>query len=322
MRRCRGRRSGRRRRSQVRRWGCYRRRRRRSRARRRSSCRGWRRRRRAWRRSRSRRRWWGRSGMGRSGRRRRSRVRRSCPRRCSLRGLLRPRFAVGADFARGRCRLRHNQWRALRVGDGACHRQRRNGGGGKQHKTKVDHDEYGSRIVRMRTKNKQALGRIVAAFKCRFGFILRDIARESAIVHNAFRLLGNCYVAALYRLSSASVAGDGVVGLFGPRTGSSSGIRPGNSSGRGASPGSWIGGGTSGRGPAGGSSGGGSAGWPGVAGGISGGSIGIDIVIPAVVDATTTSIPRCSRAGREPPHAGAWQTASMLWPSGSSTKAP
>jgi hypothetical protein len=53
---------------------------------------------------------------------------------------------------------------------------------------------------------------------------------------------------------------------------------PGNSSGRGGSPGSRTGGGTSGRGLPGGAFGGGSAGWPGVAGGISGGSIGIRVV--------------------------------------------
>jgi hypothetical protein len=75
----------------------------------------------------------------------------------------------------------------------------------------------------------------------------------------------------------ASVAGEGVVGPLGPRTGSSSGVLPGSSCGCGGAPGSRIGGGTSGRGLPGGSSGGGSVGWPGVAGGISGGSIGIYI---------------------------------------------
>jgi hypothetical protein len=71
------------------------------------------------------------------------------------------------------------------------------------------------------------------------------------------------------------VAGFGVAGPFGPRTGNSSGILPGNSCGDDGSPGSRIGGGTSGRGLPGGSSRGGSVGCPGVAGGISGGSIGI-----------------------------------------------
>jgi hypothetical protein len=73
----------------------------------------------------------------------------------------------------------------------------------------------------------------------------------------------------------ASVAEEGVPGRCGPRTGSSSGVRPGSSSGRGDSPGSWIGVGTSGRGLPGGSSCGGWVGLPGVGGGISGGSIGI-----------------------------------------------
>ena len=67
-------------------------------------------------------------------------------------------------------------------------------------------------------------------------------------------------------------------GPLGPRSGISSGILPGSSSGRGGSPGSRIGGGASGFGLPGGIPGGGSVGVPGVAGGISGGSIGIYIV--------------------------------------------
>ena len=77
---------------------------------------------------------------------------------------------------------------------------------------------------------------------------------------------------------SRSVAGLGVSGPLGPRSGISSGILPGSSSGRGGSPGSRIGGGASGFGLPGGIPGGGSVGVPGVAGGISGGSIGIYIV--------------------------------------------
>ena len=73
------------------------------------------------------------------------------------------------------------------------------------------------------------------------------------------------------------MAGLGVAGPFGPRTGSSSGVLPGSSCGGGGAPGSRIGGGTSGRGLPGGSSRGGSVGFPGVGGGISGGSIGIYI---------------------------------------------
>jgi hypothetical protein len=72
-----------------------------------------------------------------------------------------------------------------------------------------------------------------------------------------------------------SVAGFGVVGLFGPRVGNSSGVLPGNSCGCDGSPGSRTGGGISGLGLPGGFSSGGSVGCPGVAGGISGGSIGI-----------------------------------------------
>ena len=55
-------------------------------------------------------------------------------------------------------------------------------------------------------------------------------------------------------------------------------MRPGNSSGRGDSPGSRTGGVISGCGLPGGMPGGGSVGVPGVAGGISGGSIGIGII--------------------------------------------
>jgi hypothetical protein len=78
-----------------------------------------------------------------------------------------------------------------------------------------------------------------------------------------------------FRRRPQSMAGLGVVGLFGPRFGTSSGVLPGNSSGCGGGPGSRIGGGTSGCGFPGGLSCGGSVGCPGVAGGISGGSIGI-----------------------------------------------
>ena len=76
---------------------------------------------------------------------------------------------------------------------------------------------------------------------------------------------------------AVSVAGLGVVGPSGPRLGISSGIFPGNSSGRGGAPGSRTGGGTSGFGLPGGTPGGGSLGVPGVAGGISGGSIGMKV---------------------------------------------
>jgi hypothetical protein len=76
----------------------------------------------------------------------------------------------------------------------------------------------------------------------------------------------------------ASVAGLGARGPAGPRDGISSGIWPGNSSGRGDSPGSRTGGVISGCGLPGGIPGGGSLGVPGVDGGISGGSIGIGII--------------------------------------------
>lgn len=67
-------------------------------------------------------------------------------------------------------------------------------------------------------------------------------------------------------------------GPVGPRDGISSGMWPGNSSGRGGEPGSRTGGVISGCGLPGGIPGGGSVGVPGVDGGISGGSIGISII--------------------------------------------
>jgi hypothetical protein len=76
---------------------------------------------------------------------------------------------------------------------------------------------------------------------------------------------------------ASSVAGDGAPGPCGPRTGNSSGTRPGSSSGLGGSPGSRIGGGTSGRGLPGGLSWGGSDGCPGLIGGSSSGSIGMSV---------------------------------------------
>jgi hypothetical protein len=72
--------------------------------------------------------------------------------------------------------------------------------------------------------------------------------------------------------------GDGVGGRCGPRTGNSSGLLPGSSSGRGGTPGSRIGGGTSGRGLPGGLSCGGSDGCPGLIGGSSCGSIGVSLI--------------------------------------------
>jgi hypothetical protein len=104
----------------------------------------------------------------------------------------------------------------------------------------------------------------------------------------------------------ASVPGGGAIGPFGPRIGSSSGILPGNSSGRDGSPGSCIGVGTSGRGLPGGIPGGGSVGVPGVAGGISGGSIGIDD------NGEIAAMFRAAATGTGIGPYGVWHTASML----------
>jgi hypothetical protein len=136
--------------------------------------------------------------------------------------------------------------------------------------------------------NEQALGRIVAAFKRDFRFISTYAKSGCAFVHCAFRrslqIVPLPYPLRLFAAVEperawwtihAPVGGEGVLGPCGPRTGSSSGVRPGNSSGRAGSPGSCIGGGTSGRGLPGGLSCGGSDGWPGLIGGSSSGSIGI-----------------------------------------------
>jgi hypothetical protein len=121
--------------------------------------------------------------------------------------------------------------------------------------------------------NGQSLGRIVAGWKTLTLFISTTQQVACVFVHCPFRRW--------FQIQShivpcgPSVAGFGVTGPLGPRTGSSSGLLPGSSCGDDGSPGSRIGGGTSGRGLPGGSSRGGSVGCPGVAGGISGGSIGI-----------------------------------------------
>jgi hypothetical protein len=94
---------------------------------------------------------------------------------------------------------------------------------------------------------------------------------------------------------------------------------PGNSCGGDGAPGSRIGDGTSGRGLPGGFSRGGSVGVPGVAGGISGGSIGIN---DNGTDAAMFPKESLQQVWREPGYSGVRQTASMLWPSGSSTDAP
>ena len=130
----------------------------------------------------------------------------------------------------------------------------------------------------------------MASFKREPVFISDNAKSGCALVHCAFRRsfqivvlhISPCRYSLRPEGESApkpifpvSDAGEGVLGPCGPRTGNSSGVRAGNSSGRGGSPGSCIGGGTSGRGLPGGLSCGGSDGCPGLTGGSSGGSIGI-----------------------------------------------
>jgi hypothetical protein len=165
-----------------RRWG----RRRRCRRMRRCGRRGRRRRRRRGGTRRSGRRWWRRRRMRRrcSRRRRRSRW----MRRLGSRGRRRPargrglgalrrflgrllRFAVGTDLARRLPGLGHDDGRGLRKRGGACNGRRGERCRGKQHESNLGHAIFGPGIILRRAKNNQRLGRIVARFKCGFGFI-------------------------------------------------------------------------------------------------------------------------------------------------------
>jgi len=137
------------------------------------------------------------------------------------------------------------------------------------------------------------LGRIVAALKDGVVFISisESLDASSFIAHSDDRLkrtshcpLRHIGVPGFRSCSEPGKSaippsvGDGVGGPCGPRTGNSSGLLPGSSSGRGGSPGSRIGGGTSGRGLPGGLSCGGSDGCPGLIGGSSCGSIGVSLI--------------------------------------------
>jgi hypothetical protein len=123
---------------------------------------------------------------------------------------------------------------------------------GKQHETKFCHDDLNPRKNSGSTRspgwtnevvtiNEYALGRIVAAFKGRLSFISDNEKSESAFVHCAFRPwfqtvlhIVPCGISDAPDMTSgsepgksvipASVAGEGVLGPCGPRTGSSSGM--------------------------------------------------------------------------------------------------
>ena len=246
---------------------------------------------------------WGRSSRRRNVRRRCGRRRWRGSRRCGgrrrrtrrwrpLRRLL--GLSVGTKLLPG---LRHDQRRGLRVRWSRGQLQRRESRRGKQQESKFCHDGLGPRKIlgnkacqQTLAINKQALGRIVASIKRELVFISDSAKSGFALVHCAFRR--SFQIAVLHfspcgysrhpgaesapkPIFPVPVAGEGVLGPCGPRTGNSSGLRPGNSSGHGGSPGSRMGGGTSGRGLPGGLSCGGSDGRPGLIGGFSGGSIGI-----------------------------------------------
>jgi hypothetical protein len=138
------------------------------------------------------------------------------------------------------------------------------------------------------------LGRIVAASESGLVFILATQGRNASlfIAHSGDRFQPSFHIvprgisamsgfrsgAEPGRSAIPSPVGEGAGGPCGPRTGNSSGLLPGSSSGRGGSPGSRCGGGTSGRGLPGGLSCGGSDGCPGLIGGSSCGSIGVSLI--------------------------------------------
>jgi hypothetical protein len=272
----------------------------------RRSCSGRRwRRRRVWRRS-CRWRWCCRAL--RRGRRRRSLMRwrrcggRRCGmrRRCSRRGPARPcrrlsrlrtlrrllRSAVGAGLT---LLLRDDERRGLCMRCVACKLHHGERSRRKQHNTKSGHEGLVPGITfvtSVRSRADQQISvrpqcggvqtRIWIYFLCGGAQTYRCSWRIQAFPPNGLFVCSYCGSDCRTRVDHATaVAGFGVVGLFGPRVGNSSGTCPGNSSGLGGSPGSCTGGGASGWGVPGGSSCGGSAGCPGVAGGISGFSIGI-----------------------------------------------
>ena len=161
-------------------------------------------------------------------------------------------------------------------------------GRGKQYETKSCHDGWDPRKKSATSSGDQRirLGRIVAAFKDGLVFILttESLNASSFIAHSEDRFqptfhIVRCGFSGVPGKSAIPPSvGEGVRGPCGPRTGNSSGLLPGNSSGRGGSPGSRMGGGTSGRGLPGGLSCGGSDGCPGLIGGSSCGSIGVSLI--------------------------------------------
>ena len=191
---------------------------------------------------------------------RRGRWRRDCGRssfrRSGLRGrLLRRRFGLSIGTGLGRrCSLRedHRCRRILCMRDGCCELHDGERCRGQQREAKHCHDRQcvpGKNLTTDQEPvdraigaaiNRQPLGRIVASDQLRRRFI--SVRRPSET---------QCSLAIQPPVGIAmpvSVAGDGVRGPVGPRTGSSSGVRPGNCCGSFGSPGSCTGGGISGRG--------------------------------------------------------------------------
>ncbi len=135
----------------------------------------------------------------------------------------------------------------------------------------------------------------MAAFKGGCVFISGDARPAYTLVHCVFTPSSKSHRHISLPGIPASLTGDGG-GPGGPRTGNSSGIFPGSSSGLEGSPGSRTGGGTSGRGFPGGLSCGGSVGLPGVGGGISRGSLGIYIATLRFSLLTSGCVPVASAA--------------------------
>ena len=232
--------------------------------------------------------------------RRRCRRRRCCSRRRGTRRWLgrgrralrrRFGFSVGTKLFLG---LRHNQRCGLRVRCRACELHCRQRSRGKQYEAKSCHDGWDpGKICNKLRRSTNKVGPDCGGLGKRTCFYSDHTRSQCVLVHCAFRRsfpteLSHCPPRPAMsgfrsggepgRSAIPSPVGEGAGGPCGPRTGNSSGLLPGSSSGRGGSPGSRCGGGTSGRGLPGGLSCGGSDGCPGLIGGSSCGSIGVSLI--------------------------------------------
>ncbi len=144
-------------------------------------------------------------------------------RRLGLSLRRRLRFSIGPDLAL-RLSLRDHGRRGLRLRRGACELHRGEGRRGEQHEAKLGHDdEILGKVLEVSVAiNRYALGRNVAIGGEPAGFISASEAFQNINVHCAFRRTLRLADASSCG-KSASVAGFGVSGPFGPRGGISSG---------------------------------------------------------------------------------------------------